>query len=217
MKWPLLLPTLLPKPRTSRSEQLIDGVGRLLAKRGFDRCPSTLGPRPATVLYPVPRRQDHMQADDGDDRQRDRPPMLPRSAAGASSLPVPRGGFCSVVILHDDPASSAITTARVCQMQSRPLQAGIEGEREISPGDATTSGASRAAFKCSSHSELCRPHATVTALAASAETFSDRAATSYGSEGSSASVARTRDKNSVCSLGPVTRMRSNLLLSLTST
>ena len=32
MKWPLLLPILLPKPLTSRSEQLIDGVGRLLAK-----------------------------------------------------------------------------------------------------------------------------------------------------------------------------------------
>jgi hypothetical protein len=41
----------------------------------------------------------------------------------------------------------------------------------------------RAASKCSSHSELHRPHATATALAASAETFSDRAATSYGSEG----------------------------------
>jgi hypothetical protein len=42
---------------------------------------------------------------------------------------------------------------------------------------------SRAAFKCSSHSDLHRPHATVTALAASSETFSDRAATSYGSSG----------------------------------
>ena len=37
--------------------------------------------------------------------------------------------------------------------------------------------------KCSSHSALHRSHATATALAASAETFSDRAATSYGSEG----------------------------------
>ena len=34
----------------------------------------------------------------------------------------------------------------------------------------------RAAPKCSSHSELHRPHAPATALAASAETFSDRAA-----------------------------------------
>jgi hypothetical protein len=59
------------------------------------------------------------------------------------------------------------------------LQA-VEGP---SPGDATTSGSSRAAFKCSSHSERRRPHATVTALAASTETFSGRAATSYGSEG----------------------------------
>jgi hypothetical protein len=41
----------------------------------------------------------------------------------------------------------------------------------------------RAARKCSSHSGPYRPHATVTALAASAETFSDRVATSYGSEG----------------------------------
>ena len=41
-----------------------------------------------------------------------------------------------------------------------------------------------AAFKCSSHSALYRQHATVTALAASPEAFSDRAATSYGSEGS---------------------------------
>jgi hypothetical protein len=36
--------------------------------------------------------------------------------------------------------------------------------------------------KCSSCSALHRSHATATALAASAETFSDRAATSYGSE-----------------------------------
>jgi hypothetical protein len=37
-----------------------------------------------------------------------------------------------------------------------------------------------AAFKCSSHSALYRPHATATALAASPEAFSDRAATIYG-------------------------------------
>jgi hypothetical protein len=43
-----------------------------------------------------------------------------------------------------------------------------------------TSGSSRAAFKCSSHSTRRRPHATATALAASTETFSDRAATGYG-------------------------------------
>src|SRR5215472_14210141 len=34
--------------------------------------------------------------------------------------------------------------------------------------------------KCSSHSALHRPHATATALAVSAETFSDRAATRHG-------------------------------------
>ena len=39
------------------------------------------------------------------------------------------------------------------------------------------------AFKCSSHSELHRPQTTATALAASAETFNDHAATSYGSKG----------------------------------
>ena len=32
MKWPFLLPTLLPKPLTSHPEQLVDGVGRLLAE-----------------------------------------------------------------------------------------------------------------------------------------------------------------------------------------
>ena len=47
------------------------------------------------------------------------------------------------------------------------------------------SGSSRAAFKCSSHSELHRPHTTATARATSAETFSDRAATGYGSDGCS--------------------------------
>jgi hypothetical protein len=36
MKWPLLLPTLLPKRLTSRSEQLVHGVGRLLAKHRKD-------------------------------------------------------------------------------------------------------------------------------------------------------------------------------------
>jgi len=36
MKWPLLLPTLLPKPVTSSPEQLIDGIGRLLAKHRQD-------------------------------------------------------------------------------------------------------------------------------------------------------------------------------------
>src|SRR5215469_2751376 len=36
--------------------------------------------------------------------------------------------------------------------------------------------------KCSSQSALHRPYATATALAVSAETFSDHAATSYGSE-----------------------------------
>ena len=36
MKWPLLLPILLPKPLTSSSEQLVDGVGRLLAKHRQD-------------------------------------------------------------------------------------------------------------------------------------------------------------------------------------
>jgi len=39
---------------------------------------------------------------------------------------------------------------------------------------------SRAAFKCSSHGALNRPHATATAFLVSAETFSDRAATDYG-------------------------------------
>ena len=51
------------------------------------------------------------------------------------------------------------------------------------PGDRCYAMRTRAASKCSSHSELHRPHATATALAVSAETFSDRAATSYGSEG----------------------------------
>jgi len=32
MKWALLLPNLLPKPVISGSEQVIYGVGRLLAK-----------------------------------------------------------------------------------------------------------------------------------------------------------------------------------------
>ena len=36
MKWPLLLPILLPKPLTSGSEQLVYGVGRLLAKHRQD-------------------------------------------------------------------------------------------------------------------------------------------------------------------------------------
>jgi hypothetical protein len=36
MKWPLLLPILLPKPLTSRFEQLVYGVGRLLAKHRQD-------------------------------------------------------------------------------------------------------------------------------------------------------------------------------------
>jgi hypothetical protein len=40
--------------------------------------------------------------------------------------------------------------------------------------------------KCSSHSELHRPHATATAPTASAETSSDRTATSYGLDGSRA-------------------------------
>ena len=39
----------------------------------------------------------------------------------------------------------------------------------------------------------------------------------YGLAGSSASEARTRDKKSACSVGPLTRMRSNPLSSLTST
>jgi hypothetical protein len=36
MKWPLLLPNLLPKPFTSGPEQLIDGIGLLLAKHRQD-------------------------------------------------------------------------------------------------------------------------------------------------------------------------------------
>ena len=36
MKWPFLLPILLPKPLMSRPEQLVDGVGRLLAKHRQD-------------------------------------------------------------------------------------------------------------------------------------------------------------------------------------
>jgi hypothetical protein len=36
LEWPFLLPTLLPKPLTSRSEQLVYGVGRLLAKHPQD-------------------------------------------------------------------------------------------------------------------------------------------------------------------------------------
>jgi len=40
MKWPFLLPILLPKPLTSpltsHPEQLVDGVGRLLAKHRQD-------------------------------------------------------------------------------------------------------------------------------------------------------------------------------------
>ena len=36
MKWPLLLPALLPKPPMSRSEQLIHGVRRLLTQHRQD-------------------------------------------------------------------------------------------------------------------------------------------------------------------------------------
>jgi hypothetical protein len=50
----------------------------------------------------------------------------------------------------------------------------------------------RAARKCSSHGALHRPHATVITLAASAETFNDRAATDYGSGGQRPSRALAR-------------------------
>jgi hypothetical protein len=46
-----------------------------------------------------------------------------------------------------------------------------------------TTKAHTCSMKCSSHSALYPPHATATALATSPETFSDRAATGYGSEG----------------------------------
>jgi hypothetical protein len=52
MKWPFLLPILLPEPLMSRPEHLVDGVGRLLAKhrqdapdqQGPDGCYRTLAP-----------------------------------------------------------------------------------------------------------------------------------------------------------------------------
>jgi hypothetical protein len=40
----------------------------------------------------------------------------------------------------------------------------------------------RAARKCSSQNALCRPHPTAITLTGSRKTFSDRAATSYGSD-----------------------------------
>jgi hypothetical protein len=55
----------------------------------------------------------------------------------------------------------------------------------------------RAALRCSSHNAPCRPHPTATALAASVETFSDRAATSYGSEGWGFESLRARAASTV--------------------
>ena len=78
------------------------------------------------------------------------------------------GSACAV---HDGSSGGGGRTAAVLRLRPSHVRSHLRG------------GSSRAAFKCSSHSELHRPQATATALATSAETFRGHAATSYGLEG----------------------------------